>query len=473
IVLMIIGAIYSWFRGWTLTFILIGTLFLNYLSQTTELFAYKNFAYGLDYNSDKADYSTENIEKLATDSASYASDKIAMLEILNHWKRDYETRFEHGKKPKLILICTSGGGLRSALWTYNVLQSADSICNGELFANTRMITGSSGGMIGASYYRELYLRKKKGEKISLCNPVYRDRISDDILNPVSFTIATSDMFIRFQKFSDGPYSYTKDRGYMFEKYLDKNLGGVFGTKRLYEYRVPEENADIPMMVFSPVIINHGRKLIISAQPVSFFTHLKPTGNIHNTPSYGNIEFTRFFKNQNAQNIRYTSVLRMNATFPYVMPMVTLPSEPMAECMDAGLRDNYGSHLAVHFLFEFRNWIEHNTSGVIVLNIRDRQKKVDMPRSNQSLYKRLIKPASNVVDNIFFAQDFDDDYFMYYLQSILATEVNVIDLCLRHDEKHKVSLSWHLTRLEKEQVLNSIKFDENKEGIERLRKLLIE
>jgi hypothetical protein len=328
-------------------------------------------------------------------------------------------------------------------------------------------------MIGAAYYRELYLRKKQGEKINLCSNTYRDRICGDILNPVSFTIATSDVFIRFQKFSDGPYTYTKDRGYMFEKYMDKNLGNVFDSKRLYEYRIPEERAIIPMMVFSPVIINHGRKLIISSQPVSFFTHMKPGGNVKNQPCFGNIEFSKFFHKQNAQNIRFTSVLRMNSTFPYVMPMVTLPSEPLTECMDAGLRDNYGSHLAVHFIFEFSKWIEHNTSGVIILNIRDRQKIVDTPRNNSSLYKRMIKPASNVVDNIFFSQDFDDDYLMYFMQSMTLSKIETIDLCLRHDEKHKVSLSWHLTQVEKQQVLSSISFPENKEALQRLKQLLSE
>lgn len=473
IILMIISAIYSWFRGWTITVIIIGSLFVNYLSQTTELFAYKNFAYGLDYANKKKHYSAHSIEVLANNKANYDEDKRKMLDILNRWKLDYESRFEKGAKPKLVLIATSGGGLRSALWTYQVLQVADSVCDGELFANARMISGSSGGMIGAAYFRELYLQKKQGKNLQLGSKHYKENISDDILNPVSFTIATSDLFVRFQKFKDGPYSYTKDRGYIFEKYLDRNLDSVFSTKRLYDYRVPEENADIPMMVFSPVIINHGRKLIISSQPVSYFSYLRPDGNVNSQPSYGNIEFSRFFHEQNGQNVKFTSVLRMNATFPYVMPMVTLPTDPVIEVMDAGIRDNYGVHLNVKFIHEFKNWIEHNTSGVVLLNVRDRQKEVDFERVNGSMYRRMIIPASNILDNIFFTQDFDNEELIYYLKDAVNFPVECVDVCLRHDARHKVSLSWHLTRLERNKVLNSVDFPENQSSLKKLRSLLAE
>ena len=62
-------------------------------------------------------------------------------------------------KPKLIIINTSGGGLRSALWTFYSLQYADSLLHGELLKHTELITGASGGMLGAAYLRELLLRK--------------------------------------------------------------------------------------------------------------------------------------------------------------------------------------------------------------------------------------------------------------------------------------------------------------------------
>ena len=58
---------------------------------------------------------------------------------------------------------------------------------------------------------------------------------------------------------------------------------------------------------------------------------------------------------------------MSASFPYITPNVNLPSEPSLEIMDAGLADNFGVSDAVLFLYNFKDWISENTSGVIVFN----------------------------------------------------------------------------------------------------------
>ena len=60
---------------------------------------------------------------------------------------------------QMVFVNTSGGGLRSALWTVHVLSHLDSITNQEFFKQTHMITGASGGMIGAGFFREQYLEK--------------------------------------------------------------------------------------------------------------------------------------------------------------------------------------------------------------------------------------------------------------------------------------------------------------------------
>lgn len=45
------------------------------------------------------------------------------------------------------------------------------------------------------------------------------------------------------------------------------------------------------------------------------------------PAADAIEYTRFFADNNALNTRFTSILRMNATFPYIMPAASLPTTP--------------------------------------------------------------------------------------------------------------------------------------------------
>lgn len=456
IIMMIISSLYSWFRGWTLTFIVVGVVFLNFLSQKTELFGYKNFAYGLDYSNKLAPYDYKSIRKLNSDSVTYENDKREMLEILNKWKRDLKNEFGI-EKPPLVLFCASGGGIRSSLWTFLVMQRLDSASNGMFGRYCRMMTGASGGMIGSSYYRELLLRKERGEIKSTLNKEYVELLSQDVLNPVAFCIATSDVFIRYQHFKDGPYSYTIDRGYIFEKTMNENLNGAF-TRRLYEYKVPEENAEVPMVVLSPTIINHGRKLVISPLNTSFFNY---HNNNYFESSDGIIEFKRFFKDQNSVNLRFSTALRMNATFPFVMPMVSLPTSPGTEIMDAGIRDNYGMGLTVKFIAEFKNWIENNTSGVIIVTTRDRPRVLNQDKINNSVSAKMSVPAGNLLDNIFYTQDFDNDQLLENMIKFSGLKINVIDFYLPNDKKNKVSLSWHLTKLEKKLVTSAINLPANK------------
>jgi hypothetical protein len=466
IVMMVISTIHSWFRGWTFTFIIVGVVFLNFLSQNTELFGYKNFAYGLDYSNKLAKYDHESIRLINSDSVNYENDKHEMIDILNRWKRNVKN--EYGvDKPPLVLFCASGGGIRSSLWTFLVMQKLDSATNGMFGKYCRMISGASGGMIGSCYYRELLLNKNNGIIQSTQNKEYIEMLSKDVLNPVAFCIATSDVFIRYQHFKDGPYSYTVDRGYMFEKTLNENLNGAF-TKRLYDYKVPEENAEVPMVVFSPTIINHGRKLIISPLNTSYFNY---HSNADFTTSDGLIEFKRFFKQQNSVNLRFSTALRMNATFPFVMPMVSMPTDPGIEIMDAGIRDNYGTGLAIKFIAEFKNWIENNTSGVIIVTTRDRPRVLNQPKINGSVSAKMSVPAANLLDNIFYTQDFDNDALLDNMIKFSGLKIKLIDFYLPNDKKSKVSLSWHLTKLEKKLVTSAICLPYNIQSLKEFHKAI--
>ena len=74
--------------------------------------------------------------------------------ILNRWKQK-----QGEEKPLLVMMTTSGGGSRSATFTMDVLQRLDSLTGGKIMNKTFLITGASGGMIGATYFRELYRQR--------------------------------------------------------------------------------------------------------------------------------------------------------------------------------------------------------------------------------------------------------------------------------------------------------------------------
>src|SRR5207248_10410694 len=60
-----------------------------------------------------------------------------------------------GDKGPLIVVTVSGGGIRAAVWTFVVLTELELAFADKGFdfpAHVRLITGASGGMVGAGYY---------------------------------------------------------------------------------------------------------------------------------------------------------------------------------------------------------------------------------------------------------------------------------------------------------------------------------
>ncbi|MDB4534438.1 patatin-like phospholipase family protein [Vicingaceae bacterium] len=465
IVFILTSAFYSWVKGWTtIAFVLI-FLIINTLSKSDK-FTIDSMATGLNYNTEKVEYSVNKLNELRNNIPDLINDKKNSLAILENWK----TKNTKTSKPKIVFVNTSGGGSRSMLWTFYMLQKSDSITNGKLFSQTHLITGSSGGMIGASYYRELYLQKD-----NLDSPIYSkkyiDNVSKDLLNPIAFSIATNDLFFRLKTYRDGDYSYSKDRGYAFERQLLKNTNYLL-DKRLHDYTLPEFNSNIPMMVLSPTVINDARRMLISSQPISFLTRSSTENFIKNEPIIENFEFSKLFKNQNADNLKFSSALRMSATFPIIMPRVSLPSEPKINVIDAGMRDNFGKLTTYKYIHTFKNWINENTSGIIIITLRDKPKNLSINKESLgSLTNNFLSPVGSMFNNLFSIQDYSLDEMLEYLGNDFIQPIDVINFELNNSE-NEISLSWHLTTREKEKILNSINSKKNQEELKRLKLLLL-
>src|ERR1051325_4204132 len=149
-----------------------------------------------------------------------------------------------------------------------VLQQLDSITQGGVMKKTFLINGASGGMIGATYFRELYYQSLKDRSIKLWDKKYVDDISGDLLNPIFSSLVARDLLAPAQKFHVGEYRYIKDRGYAFEEMLNDNTRGLM-NKQLKDYAADEYAANIPLMFFNSVVSRDGKKMLISTQPVRF------------------------------------------------------------------------------------------------------------------------------------------------------------------------------------------------------------
>lgn len=469
VIVMVFSSLYTWFRGWTTLIFIIGILLLNYIHKVNFLTT-KNRAYGLVYKT-ASEYSNRSLNKMSHNDTLLKQDLASTLTVLEKWKTKNTLKGDTSKKPKLIFINTSGGGLRSTLWTFYALQYIDSLVHGELLKKTQLITGSSGGMIGAAYLRELYLKKQKQEINTYYDSRYYKNIAKDILNPITFAIATNEWVFPFKSFKVDEETYPQDRAYAFEQTLEENVEHAF-NKRLGDYYNPEFNSEIPMMVFSPSMVNEGRKLLISPLGISYLTQNPVTKNIKHSPLVDGIEYTRFFEKQGAKQTLFTSIIRMNATFPYILPMVSLPSEPRIEIIDAGMRDNYGLEITMGFIKAFNDWIAQNTSGVVIIQVRDKHKQSDIEDNPpQTLFQTLNRPMGSLYGNLFSVQDYHQHQKLQFMDLWCKSPVELIDLQLRNTDKERISLSWHLTDKEKKQALNSIYLRENQHAIQRIVELV--
>lgn len=463
LILMLVNTFYSLFKRWSLSVLIITIIILNLVSARFDVFRFKSYAYGLNYTNKKAEYTEENIEKLASDTDTYLKDLKTAEETLRNWRK------KTGKaRPKLIILNSSGGGSRSAYWTYSTLVHLDSIFNGDISRQIHFISGASGGMIGASYFREIYWRSQHDSSIRMNDPIHLERLSKDYLNPICFSAASADLMPRFQEYNDGKYIYTKDRGYIFEKSLNENLDNAF-SKRLIEYVSAEHSGEIPTVVYSPTIAHQNRRLLISSQPISYLTYIGDQFEIGYIPTTDYVEFTKLFKEQDSYNMKLSSAIRMSATFPYILPLTHLPSKPRIEVLDAGGRDNIGAQISYKYLFCLRDWINKNTSGVIILNLRDTENRMKtMDEDESSIESAILTPATVPYQNFFGVQDFISDY-QFKLLAPYFKSIHQLNFSVRSDKK--VSLSFHLTKKEKLTLSEEIYSESNQEAIKKLKEIL--
>jgi hypothetical protein len=338
---------------------------------------------------------------------------------------------------------------------------------------TFLISGSSGGMISASYYRQLFLENSADLKMTFGKTdTYLKNMGKDMLNGIAFKLTVSDLFLNFQKFDDGKYSYIKDRGYAWEEQLNSNLENKI-NKRLSYYVEPEKEAKIPLMFITPTIINDGRVLYISPQNISYMlqSNAGPYGDSETLVN--GVEYCRYFAEQDALNTRMTSALRMNSSFPWISPVVALPSEPSIESMDSGIRDNFGLMTSMRFLIVFKKWIKENTGGVVVLQIRDTYKNSKMHDSSvKTIYDKLATPFRNVSGNFLLMQDYNNDTYTEGVRAIYDGQINFVSFQLPDgDGDQRASLSWHLTKKEKDFIKRQPYNAENLKELAKLKALL--
>lgn len=472
ILVMMVGALSFWLRSWATVTVFVLIFLANFFSNYSFLNR-PHEAFGLDYQKPPTPYNLAKLQEL-TAIEILEKDKQNTIRILENWRNKFAT----DSAPKLVLVAASGGGQRAALWTFRVLQEIHKINQGRVTQHTELYTGASGGVLGEAMFREVFLRSMEDSTFNPLDQRYLDQLSADNLNPIIFTLLVNDLLIRNQKFEYQGRSYLKDRGFAFENQFNSNTKGIL-DKPLGAYQEDEFLARIPLLPVTTLITNDGRKLIISPHSMSYMGS-SVMGKFQDEKRQS-IDFLRFFQNHDPLNLRFLTALRMTATFPFITPNVQLPTDPIMETMDTGLSDNFGIQDALRFLYVFQEWIKSNTSGVVLIAIRDSEKNQEIPASElPRILEKITNPLKNIYSNWDNVQTIQNEVLFNYMAESMPFELERVEFEYAPEKVQaealtgsqltmkRASLNWRLTAREKKSILASIYTSKNQESITRLK-----
>jgi hypothetical protein len=280
-------------------------------------------------------------------------------------------------KPRLIIVSVSGGAAKAAFWTAVVLDRLEQEVP-NFGRHVRIITGASGGMLGAAYY------VRHRQQVAIPNGKaapwpWVEHVPWDSLGPLARHIALREVWqALLPRLGDG------DRGTCLEEDW-KDIG-----LPLQHFGDLEARGEVPSLIFSPMMVDDGRRLLVSNLDLweltrscgGALTFDDPGLQQHNY-SLSALEFYRLFPQ--AKDFCLATAVRMNASFPYVSPSVNLPTDPPRRIVDAGYYDNYGIQVASAWAYKNLDWLARHTSGVLLVQVRasmsqkERLEIADAPR----------------------------------------------------------------------------------------------
>ncbi|HEV3446614.1 MAG TPA: patatin-like phospholipase family protein [Gemmataceae bacterium] len=405
------------------------------------------------------------------------------------WISDIDFLRATPKRP-VVLIAASGGGLRAAAWTFTVLQELEkelaSTAVPDFPSHVRVLTGASGGMLGAAYYTAALeppeQRLHGRARIDQLQQQF-DKLTLDCLTPVMRQYAFGDLPSLFS-----PWSSRYDRGHALEAAWSRNLDGAL-DQTFQDLRAGEKAGWRPALAFTPMMIEDGRRLIISNLDLRYA--LSNDGNLltgeaavepllHPSENYSldAWELFRLFPEARGA-FKLSTAVRMSASFPFFSPAVSLPTMPRRRVVDAGYYDNYGVTLSAAWLFSgvHWSWIEQHASKVVLIQIRDgssdeqrtlRRVDPDSSTGASRALEEFLSPLEGLNNGRQGSSSFRNDGQLELLSQFLRTKLNPdFDPALAppHVKRfftvvtfefpYQAALSWHLTDDERKQLQEAI------------------
>jgi hypothetical protein len=381
------------------------------------------------------------------------------------WPSTRRLRFTDGVRSggphPLILVCASGGGIRAAAWTAAILEQLDTYRGFR--GAVRLVTGASGGMVGATaWVAHLHHGRDTSGLV--------DAVAGDSLSPLAHRLVFHDIPFAFL-----PLLNANNRGQALEDAWNAHAGGILNVP-LGALRDREREGALPSLVFTPMVLEDGRRLVISNLDLSSIT----ANEVRWVRGAGTASLSAFHLEdllpEALERLPLATAARLTASYPYVTPAPTLPTEPSRRVGDAGYYDNYGLSLACEWLRECvtsqQSWLRQHVSRVLLVQIRDGVSELsvalDTPR-RQDLHDQkrfgLVSAAvtrgfewlTGPIGGLLSARE---SVMLFRNDAALEAAMQLCDAAFHpgfltttiFEFKGEASLSWYLTRAELDGIL---------------------
>ena len=456
------------------------------------------------------------------------------------WTDQWRSATPEEPSKKLVVVATQGGAYRASFWTSLILDELDlKGRKGELAHVTDrigLLTGASGGMVASAYFtvmgsKEMPLNDQAEHHGCSMNPRGNERtwkfgpvtsqlcldvysaahpdntsskfttpraIARDSLTPVAAQTVLFDMRrVLFWPLTaipgfdllDWNDQTRHDRGLILERQWG-TLHKSYGELARLQHERRQNGERHPSMIISPMIADTGQPLLIS--------NLDLEKLVNNGSNEAVSMFDWFPDIRN--DFRVQTAVRMNASFPYISPAVSLPTTIRRRVVDAGYYDNYGVNTAIAWLFqeevlEFLADPNAGIDGLIIIQIRafegrdqgqpvqpedaaTYKKEAETPESEISHKKKkhkpdiplipewLTSPLAGVLSARSGSMTYRNDAQIERLRRVLVAEDRPEDFVQtvifeNHADTDQVGVSWHITPSELARLERELKSKENK------------
>jgi len=319
----------------------------------------------------------------ASTRAPGASALLEPTEAFDRWAAGQHSRAP-AAKPKFVVVAASGGAYRASYWAALVLDHLSGEEGKGLAGfseSVRLLTGASGGMVGAGHFVARDDRRAGATPLEALIDADLARNAPegswsgtfknarrDSLTTVVQALIQCDFWSLFWPFNVHVYPCTQSGGLLaFDRGIDRGIAlerqwPALASRTFASLAAGEGSGSRPSIILSPVLVPSGRPLLISNLDLAEMRTENPD----------TVELFHLMPGAQATFTLATAV-RLNATFPYISPGVTLPiptPDRFERVVDASYRDNDGISVATAFLTgpRVKAWLQQNTSGVVLVQI---------------------------------------------------------------------------------------------------------